>query len=126
FGFANAGVSLRGPGAGALAEPVVIAITLGLFAGKQLGIFASIWAAVTMGIAKRPGGASWLQLYGLSLLAGIGFTMSLFIGGLAFPGDKAMQGAVKIGVLAGSLLSGAAGFVVLRFAPVRRRVAVPA
>lgn len=120
FGFANAGVSLRGMGAGVVAEPLVVAIIVGLFVGKQLGIFASLWAAVRLGLGPRPGEASWLQLYGLSLLAGIGFTMSLFIGGLAFPGDAAMQNAVKIGVLTGSLLSGLAGFVVLRCAPAAR------
>ncbi len=120
FGFANAGVSLGSKAAGALAEPLVVAIIAGLFIGKQFGIFVSLWVSVRLALGTRPGGASWLQLYGVSLLAGIGFTMSLFIGGLAFPGDDAMQDAVKIGVLAGSLLSGVAGFVVLRCAPAGR------
>lgn len=119
FGFANAGVSLGGMSGGALAQPVVLAIALGLFVGKQIGIFASIWGAVRLGLANRPGDASWQQIYGVSLLAGIGFTMSLFIGGLAFPGDAARLDAVKLGVLAGSFLSGVAGFVVLRTAATR-------
>jgi NhaA family Na+:H+ antiporter len=119
FGFANAGVSLAGTTAATLAEPVVLAIALGLFVGKQVGIFGSVWLAVTTGIARRPSGTSWLQLYGVALIAGIGFTMSLFIGGLAFA-DPALQDRVKIGVLAGSLLSAVAGYLVLRFAPRRR------
>lgn len=121
FGFANAGVSLGGTDATALIEPLVLGITLGLFVGKQVGILGSIALAERLGIARRPGGASWLQIYGVALLAGIGFTMSLFIGGLAFPGDEALVDRVKLGVLAGSILSGAAGFLVLRFAPVRRQ-----
>ena len=90
FGFANAGVSLAGLVARVLAEPLVLGIALGLFLGKQVGIFGSIWLAVRLGFAQRPGGASWAQIYGVALLAGIGFTMSLFIGGLAFPGDAAL------------------------------------
>ncbi len=122
FGFANAGVSLAGMSLASLLEPLVLGITLGLFFGKQIGIFGSIALAERLGIAKRPGGASWLQIYGVSLLAGIGFTMSLFIGGLAFSGSAALVDKVKLGVLAGSILSGVAGFLVLRFAP-RRRLA---
>lgn len=121
FGFANAGVSLAGTSLASLAEPLVLGITLGLFLGKQIGILGSIALAERLGIARRPGGASWLQIYGVALLAGIGFTMSLFIGGLAFPGDAALVDKVKLGVLGGSILSGLAGYLVLRFAP-RRRV----
>jgi NhaA family Na+:H+ antiporter len=115
FGFANAGVSLEGMSLSSLIEPLPLGIALGLFLGKQLGIFGSVWAAVKMGIAVRPKDANWTQVYGVALLCGIGFTMSLFIGGLAFS-DAAQGDAVKIGVLMGSLLSAVAGYLVLRFA----------
>ncbi len=111
FGFANAGVMLGGV---SLIAPLPLAIALGLFIGKQVGIFGSVWIAVKCGWAQRPTGASWPQIYGVALLCGIGFTMSLFIGGLAFS-DAAMGDAVKVGVLMGSLLSAVAGWAVLRF-----------
>jgi NhaA family Na+:H+ antiporter len=117
FGFANAGVSLSGSSLAVLAEPLVLGIALALFFGKQIGIFGSIRLAVGLGVARAPGGASWAQIYGVSLLAGIGFTMSLFIGGLAFPGEGVMMDEVKIGVLAGSILSAVMGYCVLRLAP---------
>jgi Na+:H+ antiporter, NhaA family len=113
FGFANAGVALGGDVA--VFAPLSLAIALGLFIGKQIGVFGSVWLAVKAGVATRPAGASWAQVYGVSLLCGIGFTMSLFIGGLAFP-DPPEIDAVKIGVLMGSLLSAVAGVVVVRFA----------
>ena len=82
-------------------------------------MFGAIWLAVRTGIAPRPAGTSWPQIYGTALLCGIGFTMSLFIGALAFPGDAARIEAAKIGTLAGSLLAGLAGWAVLRWsAPV--------
>jgi NhaA family Na+:H+ antiporter len=111
FGFANAGVAF---GAAPLWAPLPIGIALGLFAGKQLGVFGAMRGAVALGLAERPGGAGWAQLYGVALLAGIGFTMSLFIGSLAFT-DPALAEEVKIGVLAGSALSAVMGFIVLRF-----------
>ncbi|MDP3675862.1 MAG: Na+/H+ antiporter NhaA [Novosphingobium sp.] len=114
FGFANAGVALGG-GASLLA-PLPLGIALGLFAGKQVGIFASLVIAERLGIARRPEGAGLLQLWGIALLCGIGFTMSLFIAALAFPGDPALVEEAKLGVLAGSLLSAVLGFAVLRFA----------
>jgi NhaA family Na+:H+ antiporter len=117
FGFANAGVSLAGMSPAILLAPLPLAIMLGLFLGKQIGIFGSIWIAAKMRFAHPPGNATWPQIYGVSLLAGIGFTMSLFIGGLAFPGRPELVDEVKIGVLAGSILSALAGFLVLRFAP---------
>ena len=121
FGFANAGVALGGMPAAVLIEPLVIAVAAGLFLGKQAGILGSIALAETLGIARRPEQASWAQVYGVALLAGIGFTMSLFIGGLAFSGDAALMDEVKIGVLGGSILSALAGFAVLCFArPMRR------
>ena len=109
FGFANAGVTLGGSDPLA---PLPLAIALGLIIGKQAGIFGSIWIAVKLRLAPRP--AAWGQLYGMALLAGIGFTMSLFIGGLAFPAQPELSDAVKIGVLAGSLVSALAGYAVLR------------
>lgn len=115
FGFANAGVSLEGVGPSHLLTPLPLGIALGLFLGKQFGIFTVVWLSVKAGLASRPKDASWLQVYGVSLLCGIGFTMSLFIGGLAFA-DAAMGDAVKIGVLMGSLASALAGYALLRFA----------
>jgi Na+:H+ antiporter, NhaA family len=111
FGFANAGVTLGGSNA---LDTLPLAIALGLFLGKQIGIFGSVWIAVKLRIAVMPAKANWAHVYGVSLLCGIGFTMSLFIGGLAFPGAAEAEG-VKIGVLMGSLLSAIAGYAVLRF-----------
>ena len=116
FGFAAAGVELSG-GINELAGALPLAIMAGLFIGKQLGVFAALWLAIRAGLAVRPVGTSWRQLYGAALLCGIGFTMSLFIGGLAFPGRADLIGEAKIGILAGSLLSAVAGYLVLRFAP---------
>lgn len=117
FGFANAGVDLDGVGLGTVLAPLPLGIATGLFVGKQLGIFGAVWATVKLGLAEKPGGASWLQIYGVALLCGIGFTMSLFIGGLAVPGT--MENAVRLGVLAGSIVSACAGFAVLYLAPRR-------
>ena len=117
FGFSAAGVGLSA-GISALADPLPLAILAGLFVGKQLGIFGAIWLAARAGVARRPDGSSWRQIYGASLLCGIGFTMSLFIGALAFPGSPQLIDQAKIGILAGSLLSAVAGYLVLRLAPV--------
>lgn len=117
FGFANAGVSLEGIGIDEIFAPLPLGIAAGLFFGKQLGIFASVWIAVKTGFAGRLGGASWLQVYGVSMLCGIGFTMSLFIGALAFPGNELLIEEAKIGVLGGSFLSAIVGYCILRFAP---------
>ena len=116
FGFANAGVSLGGLGVADLLAPLPLGIAAGLFLGKQVGVFLTTWAVVTLGWADRPEDASWPQVYGVSLLAGVGFTMSLFIGMLAFPDSPELQDAVKIGVLAGSVLSAVTGAVVLLIA----------
>ena len=116
FGFANAGVSLKGMSVTTLAQPLVLGIALALFLGKQAGIFASVRLAAALKIAQPPEGAGWAQVYGVALLCGVGFTMSLFIGGLAFPGNAAMIDQVKVGVLIGSLGSALAGFAVLRMA----------
>jgi NhaA family Na+:H+ antiporter len=116
FGFASAGVALGG-GLSEMVKPLPLAILAGLFLGKQMGIFGAIWIAVRAGLAQQPAGTSWRQLYGAAVLCGIGFTMSLFIGALAFPGDTARVDEAKLGTLAGSLLSALAGYALLRLAP---------
>ncbi|QGN55174.1 Na+/H+ antiporter NhaA [Novosphingobium sp. Gsoil 351] len=113
FGFANAGVVLGGA---SLLAPLPLGIALGLVLGKQAGIFASLALAERLGIARRPQAAGWLQLWGIALLCGIGFTMSLFIAALAFPADPALIEEAKLGVFAGSLVSALLGYAVLRFA----------
>ncbi len=118
FAFANAGVSLAGITLSAFLAPVPLGIALGLFFGKQIGVFSFAFAAVKLGLAARPSGSSWATLYGVSLLTGIGFTMSLFIGSLAFD-DAAKLAEVRLGVLTGSFLSTVAGVAVL--IAVRRR-----
>jgi len=125
FGLANAGVSLAAMSWAALLAPVPLGIAAGLFLGKQVGVFVVVWFAVKLKLGERPRQASFAQIYGVSLLAGIGFTMSLFIGMLAFPDSEELQSAVKVGVLAGSLLSGLAGTVVLLLAAPKRRSALP-
>ncbi len=115
FGFANAGVSFAGMSPAILLAPLPLGIALGLVAGKQAGIFGSIWLATRLRLAPAPH-AGWKQVYGMALLAGIGFTMSLFIGGLAFPARPELADQVKFGVLAGSIVSALAGFAVLRLA----------
>jgi NhaA family Na+:H+ antiporter len=116
FGFANAGVGLTGLGLAALLDPLPLAIGAGLVIGKQAGIFGSIVIADKLGFAPRPEGASWLQIWGTALLCGIGFTMSLFIGALAFPRHPELVEEAKLGVLAGSLVAAVLGYLVLRFA----------
>lgn len=111
FGFASAGVTISGPDT--LLAPLPLAIAAGLLLGKQAGVFGAVWLADRSGLAPRPAGLSWRQLYGAALLTGIGFTMSLFIGALAFD-DAALVDSAKLGTLAGSLLAGLAGFLVLR------------
>jgi NhaA family Na+:H+ antiporter len=121
FGFANAGVSLQNLGLDQLFAPLPLGIAAGLFIGKQVGIFAAVWLSVKFGFSQRLLGATWLQIYGVSLLCGIGFTMSLFIGALAFPGDQRLVEEAKLGVLLGSFVSALAGYAVLRLAPQHRR-----
>ncbi len=120
FGFANAGVSFAGMGLASLAQPVPMGVALGLFLGKQLGVFGFSWLAIKSGIASLPRHATFTQLYGVAMLCGIGFTMSLFIGALAFT-DAATVDATKIGVLTGSLASAVMGFVLLRMGAATRR-----
>jgi NhaA family Na+:H+ antiporter len=116
FAFANAGVSLAGLTLGDLFAPLSLGIAAGLIVGKQAGVFLMTWLAVVLGIAKRPAQASWAQVYGASLLAGVGFTMSLFIGSLAFEGPE-YASAVRVGVLSGSFVCGLLGYIVLRYGP---------
>ncbi|KQN37788.1 sodium:proton antiporter [Sphingomonas sp. Leaf407] len=112
FGFANAGVSFAGTGPADLIAPLPLGIMAGLFLGKQAGIFATVWAMVHLGLTTMPDHAGWRQVWGMAALCGIGFTMSLFIGGLAF-GEGPVMDAVRIGVLGGSLLSGLVGWAIL-------------
>lgn len=126
FGFANAGVSLSGINVAALLAPVPLGIAAGLFLGKQIGVFLTTWIAVKLDWADCPENASWPQVYGVSLLCGIGFTMSLFIGLLAFPTSELLQSEVKIGVLMGSLLSALVGTLVLMMAKGPKRPVRPA
>lgn len=119
FGFANAGVSFRHLSWNDVFAPLPLAIALGLLLGKQLGVFAGVLLAVKTGLAAKPRGASWLQIYGVAMLCGIGFTMSLFIGELAFPGQPERIDEAKIGILLGSLLSALVACAILRLAPKR-------
>lgn len=116
FGFANAGVALGGIGLDGLTDPVPVGVAAGLFFGKQVGILGAIVIADRVGFAPRPEGATWVHLWGLSILCGIGFTMSLFIGALAFPGYPHLIEEAKLGVLTGSLLSSVLGYTILRLA----------
>ena len=119
FAFANAGVSLEGLTLAKLLAPVPLGIFAGLVIGKPLGILAASWLALAGGLAQKPTGATWQQLLGVGMLGGVGFTMSLFIGTLAFP-DPAHAGQLRLGVLTASLCSAVAGYLVLRFsAPAR-------
>ncbi len=115
FAFANAGVRLAGITPAVLLDPIQLGIALGLFIGKQIGIAGSIWIAVRCGVGTLPEGADWRQIYGLSLLTGIGFTMSLFTGTLAFPAEG-YDVDVRVAVLLASLLSAILGYLVLRTA----------
>jgi len=114
FAFANAGVSFAGLTAAHLVEPVTLGIAAGLFVGKQVGVFGAAALFIRLGFAAMPANGTWMKLYGVSLCAGIGFTMSLFIGTLAWD-DPAYAAPLRIGVLAGSILSALAGYAVLRW-----------
>lgn len=116
FAFANAGVSLQGMSFASILEPISAGIATGLFVGKQIGIVGATVLAVAVGLGKLPVGINWLQIWGVSLLAGIGFTMSLFIGNLAFTTVEDAA-AVRVGVLSGSILSAIIGYIVLRVVP---------
>ncbi len=117
FGFANAGVALGSVSAAYFLQPLTLGITLGLVLGKLVGVFGTAWLAIRLGLADMPANASMRHLLGVAFLCGIGFTMSLFIGLLAFPDEIAMQGALKVGILSGSLVSGLLGVAILLFSP---------
>ncbi|MEZ5558286.1 MAG: Na+/H+ antiporter NhaA [Pseudomonadales bacterium] len=122
FAFANAGISLSGVGLDFLLHPVSLGIALGLFLGKQLGVFGLCWLAVQLRLAKLPAGVGWGAIYGVALLCGVGFTMSLFIGSLAFEHSQVNQlFDERLGIIAGSLVAGLAGYLVLRWVLPRRR-----
>lgn len=127
FAFANAGVSFGGLTFSDLTGPVPLGIMLGLFVGKQVGVFVATWLTVKLGLARLPEDVGWLHIYGVALLCGIGFTMSLFIGTLAFEHGEFDYGAhVRLGVIEGSLLSGILGYVVLRIATRKKPGEIPA
>jgi NhaA family Na+:H+ antiporter len=116
FALANAGISLEGVSLNTFTEVVVLGIILGLFIGKQLGIFVFSWCLIQLGVAKLPEKSSWVSLYGVALLCGIGFTMSLFLGTLSFENATNYLAEVKLGVITGSILSGLIGAMVLQIA----------
>lgn len=115
FAFANAGVVLTGMQLSDLFAPLPLGIALGLVLGKQIGVFGVTFAMVKMGLARMPSGANWAQIYGIACLAGIGFTMSLFIGSLSYD-DASLMNQVRMGVLSGSIVSGVLGYAALMLA----------
>ena len=117
FAFANAGVSLEGLSLASLLDKVPLGILLGLFVGKQLGVFVFSYISIKMKIAQMPNNSNWFNFYGVGILTGIGFTMSLFVGNLAFAENMQYMDGVKIGVLAGSLLSTLAGYFLILLTP---------
>lgn len=123
FGLANAAVPVLGLPPGALVAPVTLGVATGLLIGKVVGVFGSATLAVRMGLADMPAHAGRLQMLGVACLCGIGFTMSIFITLLAFRGSPLLQAEAKIGVLAGSLVAGLLGYIILRWA---RRDLTPA
>ncbi len=114
FAFVNAGVDLKGISMEAMADPVPLGIMLGLFIGKQVGVFGFSWLAIKMGIASLPKESSWTLLYGVSVLTGIGFTMSLFVDSLAYNDTQIYNYADKLAILLGSFLSATVGYFILR------------
>lgn len=124
FAFVNAGIDLGGVGLESLLHPVPLGIAAGLFVGKQVGIFLLCFIAIKLGLARLPDGASWGSLYGVSILCGVGFTMSLFVASLAFENavvDQSMIFDERLGIILGSLLSGVMGYIVLHLTLPRRQ-----
>ena len=120
FAFANAGVSLEGLTFSSLLEPVPLGILLGLFVGKQLGVFVFSYGSIKLGLASLPNNSNWISFYAVGILTGIGFTMSLFVGNLAFVENLDYMDGVKIGVLSGSLLSTVIGYFLLLFSTIKK------
>jgi len=118
FAFANAGIGFEGIGLANVFEPVTLGIALGLIVGKQIGVFLPLWFCISRGIAPMPRDASWRQLYAVAILCGIGFTMSLFIGGLAFELSD-FKAPVRLGVLGGSVVCAVLGYLLLRYGPAK-------
>lgn len=118
FAFVNAGLDLSGLSMNQLLDPLPLGIAAGLFVGKQIGIFGSCYLLIRAGWARMPYGANWVSLYGMAVLCGVGFTMSLFIGGLAFPSGL-FANEVRLGILVGSLISSLVGLAILMLAPRR-------
>ena len=123
FAFVNAGVDLRGISVEEMAGPVPLGIMAGLFIGKQVGVFGFSWIAIKLGIASLPKDATWMTLYGVAVLTGIGFTMSLFVDSLAYNDTKIFHYADKLAILLGSLFSGLLGYLVLKLATKDKEVA---
>jgi NhaA family Na+:H+ antiporter len=122
FAFTVAGVPMSDGLLAALASPIAVGIGAALFLGKQAGVLGASWLMIRTGLARRPTGASWLELWGMALLSGIGFSMSLYIGALAFPDALGLaRTQLTVGIIAGSLLSGLGGITVLAIAGARRR-----
>jgi NhaA family Na+:H+ antiporter len=117
FALANSGISLEGMALADLTRPLPLGIIVGLFAGKQVGIFLFTWVAVKVGVSTMPGGARLSQVHGVAVVAGIGFTVALFVANLAFPGQPELLTEAKLGILLGSLLSAVAGYLLLRLGP---------
>ena len=116
FAFVNAGINVTQISLEQMSGSVPMGIVFGLFLGKQLGVFGFSWLAIKFKLAELPQDSNWMQFYGVSVLTGIGFTMSLFIGSLAFESDDLFQYTDKLAILLGSLLSGIVGYLVLRAA----------
>jgi NhaA family Na+:H+ antiporter len=114
FGFANAGVAFSGLERSDIFGTLPIGVALGLFLGKQIGIFSAIWITIRSGLAPMPTGVSWVQIHAMAVICGIGFTMSLFIGGLAFASDPHLLDATKVGVIGGSICSAIVGTILMR------------
>ncbi|MDY0378010.1 MAG: Na+/H+ antiporter NhaA [Desulfobacterales bacterium] len=114
FAFVNAGVDLRQVSFASIVDSVPVGIMTGLFFGKQIGVFVFSWISIKLGLAKLPDGSRWLQLYGVSVLTGIGFTMSLFVDSLAFKDDTLFQHADRLSILLGSFASGLLGYLILK------------
>ena len=117
FAFANAGVSLDGLSFSSLLNKVPLGILLGLFLGKQIGVFVFSYISIKLKFAQMPNKSNWISFYGVGILTGIGFTMSLFVGNLAFVENNQYMDGVKIGVLTGSLLSTLFGYFLLLLSP---------